>query len=151
MRRNERTDSKETTMEEGAQRVEMPLRVRYFETDQMQVVHHAHYFVWFEASRSEFCRVRGIDYRAMEAQGYFLPVVEAHCRYRTPARYDDDIVVAAWVRERTRRTVRMGYQITREGTLLAEGETYQMLIGSDGKPRSFPPDIAVRFDPSVGD
>src|SRR5215467_10464315 len=56
--------------------VEFPIRVRYFETDQMGVVHHAHYFVWFEAARSEFCRKHGVDYRQMEAGGLFMPVVQ---------------------------------------------------------------------------
>jgi acyl-CoA thioester hydrolase len=119
--------------------------VRYKECDPMQVAHHSVYFVWFEAARAEFCRVHGIDYNAMEASGYFLPVVETRCRYRAPARYDDEITVAVQLLERTRRTLRMGYRVTRGDTLLAEGETYQMLIGADGKPRTFPPDIAALF------
>lgn len=126
--------------------VAFTLRVRYAETDQMQVAHHAHYLVWFEAARTEFCRAHGIDYRAMEAAGYFLPIVEARCRYRAPARYDDEITVSISLLERTRRTLRMGYRVTRGDTLLAEGETLQMLVDRDRRPRSFPPDIAALFD-----
>lgn len=113
-------------------------RVRYFETDQMRVVHHANYFVWFEAARSEYCRKYGIDYAAMERDGYALPVVEARCRYRVPARYDDEISVTATLVERTRRTLRMSYRVERDGTAIAEGETLQVLVGSDGKPRTWP-------------
>jgi acyl-CoA thioester hydrolase len=134
-----------------AMEIETKIRVRYHECDPMQFAHHSVYFVWFEAARSEFCRARGIDYNAMEANGYFLPVVETRCRYRAPARYDDEIVVAVAVQEQTRRTVRMSYRITRDETLLAEGETYQMLIGADGKPRVFPPDIGKLFSSVAGD
>lgn len=125
--------------------VELRLRVRYAETDQMKVAHHSVYYVWFEAGRAEYCRVHGIDYNAMEASGYFLPVVEARCRYRAPARYDDEITIAVRLMERTRRTLRMGYRVLREETLLAEGETYQILTGPDGRPRSFPTDLSSLF------
>lgn len=121
------------------------VRVRYFETDQMQVAHHAHYLVWFELARSEFCRVRGIDYTLMEQQGYFLPIVEAHCRYLSPARYDEEIVVTAHVVAAKRRTLRMGYRVTRGDTLLAEGETYQIVVGPDKKPRALPPSLYAIF------
>src|SRR5579862_1420043 len=118
--------------------VSITFRVRYFETDQMQVAHHAHYFVWFEAARSEFCRVTGVDYRAMEAEGLFLPIANAQCRYRLPARYDDELTVIVRVAELTRRTLRFAYTITRgpDGAeVLAEAETVQVLIDRDGRPR----------------
>jgi acyl-CoA thioester hydrolase len=136
---------KEQETTEPSSTVELRLRVRYAETDQMKVAHHSVYYVWFEAARAEFCRVRGIDYGAMEAAGYFLPIIEARCRYRAPARYDDEIVIAVRVLDETRRTLRMGYRVTREETLLAEGETLQMLVGPDGRPRIFPADIAALF------
>src|SRR5205814_401214 len=79
------------------------LRVRYAETDQMGVAHHAAYFVWFELARTEFCRSRGIDYAAMEAEGLFLPVVEAKCRYRQGAKYDDELLITATIVEVTKR------------------------------------------------
>lgn len=128
----------------------LSLRVRYFETDQMKVVHHAHYFVWFEAARSEYCRKHGIDYSRMEAEGLFLPVVDVRCRYKMPARYDDDITVQAVVVERTRRTLRIVYTVRRADVVLAEGETLQMLVDAQGRPRSFPEEIARRFDRSAG-
>lgn len=124
----------------------LTLRVRYFETDQMRVVHHSHYFVWFEAARSEFCRKYGVDYGAMEKDGLFMPILEARCRYRAPARYDDEITVHARVVERTRRTLKMHYMVSRGGEQIAEGETTQILVDRDGKPRSYPEEIAARFD-----
>ena len=120
-------------------------RVRYFETDQMHVAHHANYLVWFESARSEYCRDRGIDYTTMEKQGMFLPILEAKCRYKLPARYDDELTVHTFVREITRRTLHMGYSVTRDGVEIASGETTQMLIGENGRPRSFPEEISVMF------
>ncbi len=113
----------------------------------MKVAHHAAYFVWFELARSEFCRSRGIDYGRMEADGYFMPILEARCRYRLPARYDDLLTIRSEIKERTRRTLRITYTVTRGETMLAEAETLQMLVGEDGRPRIFPQSIADRFDP----
>ena len=121
-------------------------RVRYFETDQMQVAHHAHYFVWFEASRSEFCRKYGIDYAEMEKHGLFMPIIEANCRYKSAARYDDEVEVLVSVVERTKRTLKLKYEVKCDGKVLAEGETTQMLIDGTGRPRTFPEEIAARFD-----
>jgi acyl-CoA thioester hydrolase len=126
--------------------VETSFRVRYAETDQMKVAHHANYFVWFELARSEFCRKYGVDYRQMEAEGFFMPVVEVKCRYKSAARYDDLVTVRAEVVERTRRTLRIAYHVLREDMVLAEAETLQMIIDGEGRSRSFPPEIAARFD-----
>ena len=120
-------------------------RVRYFETDQMHVAHHAHYAVWFEAARSEYCRKYGIDYSAMENQGYFLPIMEIKVRYKQPARYDDDLTVFTWLKEITRRTLHMGYSVTRGGVEIATGETTQLLVDGRSRPCSFPEDIKVKF------
>ena len=72
---------------------ELEVRVRYAETDQMGVAHHASYLVWFEAGRTEFIRARGRSYAQIEADGWLLVVVEARCRYMHPARYDDVLSV----------------------------------------------------------
>jgi acyl-CoA thioester hydrolase len=73
---------------------EARLRVRYAETDQMGVVYYANYLVWMEVARMEWCRAFGIDYREMEREdGVALAVVEANCRYRSPARFDDEIAI----------------------------------------------------------
>src|SRR5213078_2473527 len=76
-----------------SQVVETTLRVRYAETDQMGVVYYANYLVWFEVARADLLRQSGWTYREMEAGGVRLPVIEAHCEYRRPARYDEEIEI----------------------------------------------------------
>jgi len=130
--------------------VVLPLRVRYFETDQMGVVHHANYPVWFEAARSEYCRVHEIDYRGMEADGLALPVVELSVRYISGARYEDELNIRAEVVECRRSLLRIRYSVEKEGQILATGETKQILIErATGRPKSFTPDIAAKFAPPV--
>lgn len=123
----------------------MTLRVRYAETDQMQRAYYGRYFEWFEAARSEFCRARGIRYMELEEAGLFLPILEATCRYRGAARYDDEVTIYVYVIELKRFKLRMGYRLSCEGREVAEGETLQMLINSEGKPRSFPKEVADKF------
>lgn len=135
--------------EDESRVVEAEIRVRYAETDQMGVVHHANYPIWFELARSEFVRARGIDYIQMERDGLALPLLEVSCRYISPAFYDDLIVVRAWVVECRRSLLRTHYEVVRGDTRLATGHTLQMLIErATGKPRRFDPDIAHRFHPS---
>src|SRR5215472_8727860 len=69
------------------------VRVRYADTDQMGVVYYANYLVWFEVARTDLLRTLGWTYREMEDTGVFLPVIEAHCEYRRPARYDDEVTI----------------------------------------------------------
>ena len=119
---------------------ESKVKVRYAETDQMGVAYYANYFVWFEVGRSQFCNDCGFSYRDMEREtGLFMIVAEAGCRYKTPARYEDDLIIRTRITELTRRTLRFNYEIIRaDGTLLATGETLHVLINSDGRPSSFP-------------
>ena len=121
------------------------IRVRYFETDQMQRAHTAHYFVWFEACRAEFCRARGIDYLQMEAAGLFLPIAEASCSYLAPVAYDEEIEIYAYVIEMRRASFRIGYVISRGETRIAEGETLSVLVNREGKPTSFTREMRDRF------
>jgi len=126
--------------------VALPLRVRYFETDQMGIVHHANYAVWFEAARSEFCRIHGIDYRGMEAEGLALPVLEINIRYLDAAHYEDELLIHATITACRRSLLRIAYSVTRDGSTLATGETLQMLVErGTGKPRSFAPEVIARF------
>jgi len=116
------------------------VRVRYAETDQMGVAYYANYFVWFEVGRSQLCNDCGFSYRDMEREtGLFMIVAEANCRYKTPARYEDDLIIRTRILELTRRTLRFGYEISRaDGALVANGETLHVLINSEGRPSSFP-------------
>ncbi|MDE2125911.1 MAG: acyl-CoA thioesterase [Armatimonadetes bacterium] len=124
---------------------EWPLRVRYAETDQMRVAHHANYFIWFEAARSEFCRVNALNYSALEAAGYSMPVVEARCRYMKPARYDDELVVRVIVAEVTSRIVKFEYSVHRGTETLAVGETRQVLLDHAGLTVRFPAELRALF------
>ena len=116
------------------------VRVRYAETDQMGVAYYANYLVWFEVGRSQYCHDCGFSYRDMEREsGLFMIVAEAHCRYKTPARYEDDLIIETRATGVTRRTLRFGYEIHRDdGLLLATGETLHVLINAAGRPSSFP-------------
>src|SRR6185437_9714628 len=101
------------------------LRVRYAETDKMGVVYYANYLVWFEVGRADLLRSLGWTYREMELAGVSLPVIEAHCLYQRPARYDDEIEVRT--RGRMLSPVRMefDYDVVRveDQTLAATGTT----------------------------
>jgi len=116
-------------------------RVRYAETDQMGVVYYANYLVWMEVGRSEYCRAIGLRYRDMEqADGIRLAVVESHCRYVNPARYDDEICVETRVSGANRRMVEFHYEIceTGDGRRLATGETRHIFLGPEHKPVKLP-------------
>jgi len=101
------------------------LRVNYSETDQMGVVYHANYLIWFDRARTELMRETGVTYRELEQQGVYLAVSEVSVRYRAAARYDDLVRVRCWVRELVSRRVTFGYAVDRAdtGELLATGET----------------------------
>jgi acyl-CoA thioester hydrolase len=101
------------------------LRVNYFETDQMGVVYHANYLVWFDRARTELMRATGLTYRELEQQGVYLAVAEVQVRYRAAARYDDLVRVRCWVRDLGSRRVTFGYAVDRAetGELLATGAT----------------------------
>ncbi len=125
------------------------LRVRYAETDQMGVAHHAVYPVWFEQARSELARARGVPYASWEERGYFLVVTEVRCRYLKPARYDQLVTVEVAVASLKSRAVVFSYHVRDErGELLAEGETHHVLVSRQGgRPQTFPPDLAEALRP----
>lgn len=117
------------------------LRVRYAETDQMGIVYYANYFVWFEIGRTEFCRQHGFAYREMEEQdGLYIMVAESRCRYKAPARYDDEIVIRTCLRAVRKRVLVFGYEVYRQRNdeLLAEGETVHVITDREGRPRALP-------------
>src|ERR1700677_553252 len=126
---------------------EARVRVRYAETDQMGVVYHSNYLVWFEVGRVELIRSMGLDYKQMEAEGCGIAVVDVHVRYRASARYDDELVVQTTLQAVRGAVVRFGYKILRveDGVLLCEGETMHVVVGKDMKKRVLPPKYAERF------
>ena len=121
--------------------VDVEIRVRYAETDQMGVAYYANYLVWFEVGRSEFCRTKGFRYADLEALGYKLVVSDVRCRYRNSARYDETVIVRTRLKEANKRMVTFGYQILRKDQkeeVIAEGETRHICVDSNGKTRSLP-------------
>jgi acyl-CoA thioester hydrolase len=117
-----------------------PLRVRYADTDRMGFAYYGNYLRWFEIGRAEMMRSLGKTYREIEESGISLPVVEASCRYRKPARYDDALVVETAVRSLGRASVEFAYRVVREadGELLATGRTQHCFLTPDGKPARAP-------------
>ena len=114
------------------------IRVRYAETDAMGIVHHAVYPVWMELGRSDLLRELGQGYSEWEAQGVLMAVAELKVKYRVPARYDELVDVRTWVKQGGRRQVIFGYDISRDGIRLAEGESSHLVMGADGRHRVMP-------------
>src|SRR5690554_3589988 len=111
------------------------IRVRYAETDQMGVVYHTNYIIWFEIGRTEWFRQINQDYRALEEQDIILPVIEVNCKYKKSALYDDQIIVRTYLKEVKGIRLIFHYEILRmEGEeLLAEGETIHAFVEKDKK------------------
>ncbi len=119
---------------------ETRVRVRYAETDQMGVVYHANHFVWFEIGRVEMLRQLGFSYRDMEQHdGCFIAVADARCRYRAPARYDEEIIVRTHLKNVRESVIHFGYELIRveDGELLAEGETTHVVTNVEMKRSAF--------------
>jgi acyl-CoA thioester hydrolase len=121
------------------------VRVRYAETDQMGVVYYANYLVWFELGRVELLRSLGLTYSSLETEyGCILPVIEARCRYRSPARYDDEILIETRPALLRGTVVKFAYAVLRKGhdgegnTLLAEGETVHVVCDSQMQRKPLP-------------
>jgi acyl-CoA thioester hydrolase len=132
---------------------ESRLRVRYAETDQMGVVYHANHFIWFEIGRVDFMRQLGFTYRDMEREhGCFIPVVDARCRYKAPARYDDEIIVRTYLRNVREAMIHFGYELVRasDREVLAEGETMHMILDSEMKPAKLPENYLKAFRNAAG-
>ena len=127
---------------------EVRLRVRYAETDQMGVVYHANHFIWFEVGRVEFLRQMGLSYREMEKDDEcFIAVVDARCRYKSPAHYDDEVIVRTHLKNVRESLVHFGYELVRagDGVLLAEGETTHIVTDANMKTRAIPEKYANAF------
>src|SRR5436190_12872731 len=114
----------------------------------MGVVYYANYFVWFEVGRTDLLRHEGWSYKDMEADGFSLPVVEAHCGYRRPARYDEDLEIRTTGVLLSPVRVRFEYEVVRDGDngVLARGHTVHAVLDRSGKPRRLPDRIKVLFD-----
>jgi len=122
---------------------ELDIRVRYAETDQMRVAHHASYLVWFEAGRTEFIRACGRSYAQLEEDGWLLVVIEAHCRYRQPVRYDDVLRLRTRLADLGPARLTFGYELLRaaDGAMLADGWTVHAAVDRSGRVRRLPEQV----------
>jgi acyl-CoA thioester hydrolase len=121
--------------------------VRYAETDKMAVAYYANYFVWFEVARADLLRTLGWTYRDMEQAGVSLPVIEAHCEYRRPARYDDELEISAEGRVVSPARMSFAYEIVPKGdrTIVATGRTVHAALDAAGRPCRLPARIREAF------
>jgi acyl-CoA thioester hydrolase len=132
---------------------ETRLRVRYAETDQMGVVYHSNHLIWFEVGRVELMRQMGFSYRDMErADGRFIAVAEATCRYRAPVFYDEEVIVRTRLKTVRESVIIFSYELTRAdtGALLAEGETTHIVTDSTMKIAALPEKYLSAFRAAVG-
>ena len=120
---------------------DVTVRVRYAETDQMGVVYHSNYLIWFEVGRVELMRALGFDYKLMEIEDdTFIVVADVHCRYHHPAHYDELLTVRASILEAKNRTLKFGYELFRQSDnkLLATGHTTHVACNRAGHVKQFP-------------
>jgi acyl-CoA thioester hydrolase len=123
------------------------VRVRYAETDKMGIVYYGHYFVWFEVGRTDLLRESGWSYREMELEGFALPVIEAHCAYREPARYDDELEVRTTGALLSPVRVQFSYEVVRtaDAATLATGTTVHATLDRSGRPCRLPNRVRTLF------
>jgi len=120
---------------------DVSIRVRYAETDQMGVVYHSNFLIWFEVGRVELMRALGFDYKQMEIQDdTYIVVADAHCRYHHPARYDEILTVRTRILEAKNRVLKFGYELFRgeDQKLLATGHTVHIACSRAGHVKHFP-------------
>jgi acyl-CoA thioester hydrolase len=121
----------------------MHLRVRYAETDQMGFVHHANYPVYFEMGRTEMLRSTGLDYRTVEQRGFFLVIAKLSCRFLTPAKYDDELLLRTMLKRVTFVRIEHRYELYRGGELICDAETTLACVDREGQLQRLPPELGA--------
>lgn len=118
---------------------ETTIRVRYAETDQMGVVYHSNYFIWFEVGRTDFFSSLGMNYETLEKSGVLLPVVDVGCKYIISAKYGDEIIVKTTLKKLKGVKLEYNYELYRkdDNTLLATGYTIHAFVNKELKPINF--------------
>ncbi len=128
------------------QHAEVELEVRYAETDQMGIVHHANYLIWFELARTRLCLEAGKPYPEIEALGYLMIITQAQQNYRLAARYGDQVKVVGWLDWVASRSLQFGYQVKRGDQLLTTGFTRHLWVKREThRPCSLPESLRETF------
>ena len=119
------------------------VRVRYAETDQMGVVYYANYFVWFEVGRTDLLRSLGGTYKDLEAEGIFLPVIEASCTYSQASRYDDELDIRTTGKLLSPVRMEFQYEVVRlaDQVTTATGRTVHAALNGRGRPCRIPENV----------
>jgi acyl-CoA thioester hydrolase len=110
--------------------------VRYAETDQMGIVHHSNYAIWFEAGRTDFLKNSGVTYTSLEAKGILLPLYEMNCKFISSAKYEDEVLVITKLKFLSRVRIHFSYRVinANNSKLLATGETMHAWTNKEMKP-----------------
>jgi len=126
---------------------EIKTRVRYADTDTMRVVYYANFFVWFESGRIELLRSRGIVYRDIEHLGIFIPVIEAHANYKSPARFDDELLIRTRLTKIGNTSIRFENEVYKLPSmeLLCTGHTFHVAVNKEGKSIRVPDEIRAKL------
>ena len=117
------------------------IRVRYAETDRMDVVYHSNYLVWFETARILMLDQIGMPYREIEARGLFLPVLSVSAEYKSPARFDDHLEIHLFLKKKPRARMHFDYEVRRGDELLATGQSSHGFMDRSGKGQRPPEDL----------
>ena len=120
------------------------IRVRYAETDRMDVVYHSNYLVWFETGRIRLLDQIGMPYREIEANGLFLPVLTVSAEYKSPARFDDHLEIHLFLKKKPRARMHFDYEVRRGEELLAIGQSSHGFMDRNGKGQR-PPDDLIKL------
>ena len=122
------------------------IRVRYAETDRMDVVYHSNYFVWFETARIMMLDQIGSPYKAIETNGHFIPVLEAKASYLSPARFDDRLDVHIYMRKKPLVRFYFEYEVKRSKELLVKGSTTHGFMDKNGRGMRPPNDFIQKIN-----
>ena len=121
------------------------INVRYAETDMMGIVYHGNYLPWFEVGRTNLLKECGVPYRELEAQGYYLPVIEMGAKFLRSALYDDTLTIITQLKERPLLRIHLHYEVRRGEELLVTGFTIHTFINKAGEPVRPPPAFAAKM------
>ena len=109
---------------------ETHITARYAETDQMGIIHHSVYPVWFEVGRTDYIKYAGITYTQFEKQGIMLPLTDLECKYISPVHYEDEVIIETFTKKVSFARVTFGYRVLLDGKVMAEGSTTHGFVSS---------------------